>query len=236
MSIVGLAASVSVIIFYIVPRVLDGKDPLTVCLIGAFIIAVISIFMSHGLNVRTSVALGSTLIVLGVTAGLAVLFVHISQVSGFGSEEAFYIQIGIMNINLKGLLLGGIIIGALGVLDDVTIAQSATVEEIHKANPSLPFKELYKRGLSVGREHIASMVNTLALAYFGAGLPLFLLFSADKTKPLWLVVNSELVVEEIIRTLVGSSALILAVPLATVLAAYVFSRRSAESKAISSKV
>ncbi|HYC80108.1 MAG TPA: YibE/F family protein, partial [Candidatus Binatia bacterium] len=135
-------------------------------------------------------------------------------------------------LNLRGLLLGGIILGVLGVLDDITTAQSAAVYEIRRANPALPFKELYSRGLSIGREHISSLVNTLFLAYAGASLPLFLFFTAgDHPQPFWVTLNSEFIAEELIRTLVGSVALMLAVPITTFLAAYYFSRRPVEQSA-----
>ena len=227
-SILGLVFSIGVIIVYIVPGIIDGKNPLLVSLIGAFIIAVFSIYLSHGFNRRTSVALVSTLAALGLAAVLASVFVALARIYGLGSEEAFYVQVGFQDINMKGILLGGIILGALGVLDDVTMAQAASIDEIHQANQSLSFSELYKRGMSVGREHIASMVNTLALAYFGASLPLFLLFVMDETRPFWVIINSEIIAEEVVRTLVGSAALVCAVPIATLLAAYVFSRKKAE--------
>jgi uncharacterized membrane protein len=121
-------------------------------------------------------------------------------------------------------LLGGIMLGVLGVLDDITTAQSAVVDELKRANPSLPFKELYKRGLSVGREHIASLVNTLFLAYAGASLPLFMLFTVYRDQPVWFLLNNEVISEEIVRTLVGSVCLILAVPITTALAAAIFGK------------
>jgi len=149
------------------------------------------------------------------------IFVEGSQLLGLGSEEAMFLQLDpSLTLNLQGLLLSGIIIGTLGVLDDVTASQAAVVDEISKANESLGFKELYKRGLSVGHEHIAALVNTLFLAYAGAALPLFLLFYINKTQPLWVILNGELIAEEIVRTMVGSSALVLAVPITTALAAY----------------
>jgi uncharacterized membrane protein len=122
-------------------------------------------------------------------------------------------------------LLGGIIIGALGVLDDITTGQVAAVEEIHSANPKLPFKELYVRGISVGQEHIASLVNTLVLAYVGASFPLFLLLTINNEVPLWVRFNNEGIAEEVVRTLVGSTALIFAVPIATFLAAFFYEGR-----------
>jgi uncharacterized membrane protein len=193
--------------------------------LGAAVIAVISIFVAHGHTQRTWLALTSTLLTLLGTvavAGLAVLF---AKLSGAASEEAYYIQVGqFENLDLRGLLFGAIIIGTLGVLDDVTTSQVAAIEEIHKANGSLSVTELYHRGMSVGREHIAALVNTLALAYAGASFPLFLLVAAFPTQPLWVTLNSQIIIEEVIRTLVGSSALVLAVPLSSLLAAIVFGR------------
>jgi uncharacterized membrane protein len=125
---------------------------------------------------------------------------------------------------MRGLLLGGIILGALGVLDDITTAQAAAVDELHRANPSLDARELYRRGLSVGREHITALVNTLFLAYAGASLPLFILFTIYNEVPVWVALNSEFVAEEVVRTLVGSMALILAVPITTAAAATIVSR------------
>jgi len=145
-----------------------------------------------------------------------------AKLLGNGSEQAYFIQAGYFgSINLQGLLLGGIIIGTLGVLNDITTAQAATVEEIHLANNQLSFRRLYQKGSSVGREHIASLINTLVLTYVGVSLPLFLLFSVNG-QSLWTVLNSSTIAEEIVRTLVGSMALILAVPVTTVLAAYYF--------------
>ena len=224
-SMLGLAFSILILALYVVPRILDGAEPLQVILTGALLIVLCSLYLAHGFNKRTSVALLSTVLSLGLSALLAALFVHLAKLFGTGSEEAFYLQIGPGGtLNLRGLLLGGIIIGALGVLDDITTAQTAAIEEIRRADPRLSFTELYRRGLSVGREHIASLVNTLALAYAGASLPMFLLFSQDNRQPLWVILNGEFIAEEIVRTLVGSAALVLAVPISTFFAAYFFSR------------
>ncbi len=225
-SIIGLLVSILVIAKLIVPQIIAGQNPVLISLLGAVIIALVSIYISHGFNKRTSIALAGTLITLGLAALMSYAFVLGSRLFGVGSEEAFYLQFSsIKALNLQGLLLGGIILGALGVLDDITTTQSATVEELKKANQSLSFKELYKRGLSVGREHIASLVNTLFLAYVGAALPLFLLFTTTVSQPLWVTLNSEQIGEEIVRTMVGSIALILAVPITTFLAAYYFSKQ-----------
>jgi len=147
-----------------------------------------------------------------------------TRLFGLGSEESLDLQYGALkNINLQGLLLAGIIIGALGVLDDITTAQTAAVAELKLANAKLSFDELYRRGMAVGKEHITSLVNTLALAYAGASLPMLLLFTVYQ-QPLWVTLNSEFVVEEVVRTVVGSLALTVAVPITTFLAAYWFSR------------
>jgi uncharacterized membrane protein len=224
-SILGLTASILILFYYVAPQLIGGADPIWVTLIGAFLIAICSILLGHGFHKRTYVALLSTLITLAVSVLLADLFVRGSYLFGMGTEEAFYLQAGgAAAFDLQGLLLGGIIIGMLGILDDVTTAQSATVEEIRRANNQLHFRELYQRGLSVGKEHIASLVNTLVLAYVGASLPLFLLFTLNSQHiPRWVLLNGEFMAEEIIRALAGSVALVLAVPISTSLAAYFFS-------------
>jgi uncharacterized membrane protein len=160
------------------------------------------------------------MVTLAFATGLADLIVGLAHLSGRGSDEALFLQTGYLEtVNLRGLLLGGIVLGALGVLDDITTAQAAAVEEISRADPGLGVRDLYRRGLSVGREHITSLVNTLVLAYAGASLPLFILFTLNTNQPLWVTLNSEFVAEEIARTIIGSLALTLAVPITTALAA-----------------
>ncbi|OGE76166.1 MAG: hypothetical protein A3C85_01740 [Candidatus Doudnabacteria bacterium RIFCSPHIGHO2_02_FULL_48_21] len=220
-SILGLTVSIVVLTLYVVPRILEGSDPLAASLVGALITAVISLYFAHGFSKQTSIALASTVLTLALATGIAILFVTVSRLFGLGSEEAYYLRmLQYDSIDLRGLLLGGIIIGALGVLDDITSSQTATIFELSKANPELSFPELYHSGLRVGREHIASLVNTLVLAYAGASFPLLLIFTVNKNIPIWATLNSELVAEEVIRTLVGSVTLVLAVPIATAIAAY----------------
>jgi len=167
----------------------------------------------------------STLITLGISIGLATFFVNISRLLGQGSEDAMFLaNSSLGEINLQGLLLAGIIIGTLGVLDDITTAQTSVVGELRLANPTLSKHELHKRALVVGKEHISSLVNTLVLAYAGASLPLFLLFSAYPDTPFWYSLNSQFISEEVVRTLVGSTALILAVPISTYIAAHFLSK------------
>lgn len=143
---------------------------------------------------------------------------------GVGNEDTFYLaSISSVDIDLRGILLAGVIIGMLGVLDDVTVAQAATIDEIKRANPKTQFKQLYKAGMSVGRDHIASLVNTLALAYVGSSLPLFLLLYINSANiPIWVTLNSEFIAQELIRTMAGSIAIVLAVPITSLIAAKVF--------------
>jgi len=227
-SVAGLIVGLIILTTFVVPQILEGHSPLIISIVGAVVIAVLSLYLAHGFSRRTGVALIGTIATLLVATGLAVGFVELTGLAGLGSEEAYFLQIDPrVAINLKGLLLGGILIGALGVLDDITTAQVAVVSELKLANPALSKRELYARGISVGREHIASLVNTLALAYVGASFPLLLYFALDSPQPLWVTFNSEFIAEEIVRTLVGSSALVLAVPLTTFLAAWFFGRENA---------
>lgn len=223
-SLLGLLVSIGILGLYIVPQIINGADPLSTSLIGSSLIACLSIYVAHGYNRRTTIALLGIIITLGLSTLLAFTFVHLGKLFGMGSEEVMFFSGRLEWINLRGLLLGGIVIGALGVLDDITTAQSATVDELSRANPDLTFHELYGRGMSVGREHVASLINTLALAYAGASLPLLLLFYSDKYYPTWVTFNSEFLAEEIVRTLVGSATLLLAVPISTWLAAYSFQK------------
>lgn len=225
-SIIGLSLSILVIILFIIPQILSGKDPVFITITGALFIMITTIYLAHGFSKQTSIAVLSTFITLIFTAILSILFVKVAHLTGLGSEAAYGLTLNAdININLKGLLLGGMILGTLGVLDDITTAQAATVFELKKANSSLKFADLIKRGLNVGKEHISSLVNTLMLAYAGVALPFFIILALNPTdKPWWFMLNMEAVSEEIIRTLAGSMGLILAVPITTILAAWAISK------------
>lgn len=226
-SIIGLLVSVAILLWFIVPRIAAGSDPLIISIVGSYLIACTSLYLAHGFNKRTTIALFSTCLTLALAALAAVFSVQFAQLFGMGTEESLFLQTGqFAGVNLRGLLIGGFIIGALGVLDDITTAQTAAIDEISKANPALSFRELRTAGFSVGKEHIASLINTLALAYVGASLPLFLLFQEHSDLPTWMIVNSESIAEELVRTLVGSTALLLAVPIATWSAAYFLRNRT----------
>jgi uncharacterized membrane protein len=224
-SLVGLAVTLVILTKWIVPQIVLGGNPVLISFLGSVVIASLSLFLAHGFHKRTVISWVSILITLIISLVFALFAVSFAQLFGMGSDEAVDLTLGYFeNVDLKGLLLGAIVIGALGILDDVITTQVATVEEIQNAHTRFSFWELYRRGLSVGKEHIASLVNTLVIAYAGASLPVFL-FITTSENPLWVILNNEYMAEEIVRTLVGSTTLILAVPISTLLAAYIYSRR-----------
>jgi len=230
-SILGLIISLGVILKYIVPQILAGHDPLTVSIIGCLIIMVTTIYLAHGFSVKTTIAVISTFLTLVGIGILSALFVKITFLTGLGSEDAASLRFGATsNIDFRGLLLWGILIGALGVLDDVTTGLSASVFELHKASPGMTFPQLFKSGLAIGKEHISSLVNTLVLAYAGAALPIFLMITLNVNRyPLWSILNDGLIIEEVVRTLAGSIGLVAAVPLTTLLATLYVTRSSRKS-------
>lgn len=228
-SLLGLAFSVLVLSKFIVPQLMKGTDPLLITSLGTLVIAGVSLFLAHGFHKRTLASFFSTMLTLLLALGLSDIFVRVTDLFGKGTEEAFFLQsAGLGDLNLRGLLLAGIVIGTLGVLDDITTAQTAVVGELRQANQSLNAKELYHRAIVVGREHIASLVNTLVLAYAGTALPLFILFQMNESTPLWMTFNTEMIAEEIVRTIIGSSALILAVPISTIIAVYLLKNETVE--------
>ncbi|MFB6837765.1 YibE/F family protein [Streptomyces sp. NPDC056361] len=222
MALVALAMSFLVLTFFILPAILQGSNPLIVAVVGSSAIMLIALYMCHGLSARTSVAVLGTLISLLLIGLLGSLFIGWASLSGNTDDSTGLIHGLYPEIDMSGLLLAGVIIGSLGVLDDVTVTQTSAVWELHQADPGMGPRALYRAGIRIGRDHIASVVNTLVLAYAGAALPLLLLFSIAQSS-MGTVANSELVAEEIVRTLVGSIGLVAAVPVTTVLAALVVS-------------
>lgn len=216
-ALVGMALTLAVLVGFVARSVLDGHDPLTVAVVAASVIAFVSLFLTHGFNPHAAVALVGTLASLVVTLGLSWVFFRASRFTGLATEEGLTLPL-IADIDLVPLLLGGALLGALGALDDVTVTQVATVAELKHRNPDLGVAELVSSGIRVGRDHIASTVNTLLLAYAGASMPLLLLFAVSH-QSLASVANSELVAVEIVRTLCGSVGLVAAVPVTTALAA-----------------
>jgi uncharacterized membrane protein len=219
-ALAGLGMSLVVLVKFVLPAILDGREPLAVAVVGGATIMFLALYLAHGLSAATTTAVLGTLASLFLTAVLALLFVEISAFTGLGSEEAAFLQISQQQVNLEGLLLASIIIGTLGVLDDVTVTQASAVWELQRANPEYGLRNLFGAGIRIGRDHIASTVNTLVLAYAGASLPLLILFSVSD-RALDQVVNTEIVAEEVVRTLVGSIGLVASVPITTGLAALV---------------
>ena len=225
MALVGLVISVLVLAVFVLPALLRGSDPLAVALVGSAVIAFVALYLAHGFNERTTVALLGTLASLLLTGLLGLVFVELSKFTGLASEEAGILQLTAGHIDVQGLLLAGIVIGSLGVLDDVTVTQVSAVSQLHTADRSAGARSLYRRALTIGRDHIASTVNTLVLAYAGASLPLLLLFT-ETGRPFGDVVNGEVVAVEVVRTLVGSIGLVASVPITTALAVAVVVRDS----------
>ncbi|MFJ6905686.1 YibE/F family protein [Streptomyces griseoluteus] len=222
MALVALAVSFLVLTLFILPAVLQGSNPLLVAVVGSSAIMLIALYMCHGLSARTSVAVLGTLVSLLLIGVLGSQFIGWAALTGNTDDNTGLIHGLYPSIDMSGLLLAGVIIGSLGVLDDVTVTQTSAVWELHEANPSMGWRGLYRAGIRIGRDHIASVVNTLVLAYAGAALPLLLLFSIAQSG-VGTVATSELVAEEIVRTLVGSIGLVASVPVTTALAALVVS-------------
>ncbi|WP_416478236.1 YibE/F family protein [Streptomyces sp. LKA04] len=222
MALISLAISFLLLNFFILPAILQGSNPLLVAVIGSSAIMLIALYLCHGLSARTSVAVLGTLISLLLIGVLGSLFIGWAALTGNTDDNTGLIHGLYPSIDMSGLLLAGVIIGSLGVLDDVTVTQTSAVWELHEANPTMGWRGLYRAGIRIGRDHIASVVNTLVLAYAGAALPLLLLFSIAQSG-VGTVANSELVAEEIVRTLVGSIGLVASVPVTTALAALVVS-------------
>src|ERR687897_656878 len=219
-ALVGLAASGVVLVAFVVPALLRDEPALLVALTGAVAIAFIALYLAHGVKIGTTVALAGTLVSLAITTGLAMLVVTMTQLTGLADQNAQVLRVTADAIDLRGLLVAGIVVGALGVLDDVTVSQVSIVAALRRANPGLPRRMLYREAIRVGRDHVASTVNTLVLAYAGASLPL-LLFFAQGTQPVERLITGELISVEIVRMLVGSIGLVASVPITTALAAAV---------------
>ncbi|MGD9571500.1 MAG: YibE/F family protein [Thermoleophilia bacterium] len=215
-ALIGLGFSLGIVVLFVVPGILEGHEPVAVATVGALAIMLITIPLAHGLGPKSVAAALGTSVALGITLGLAEFATDVAHITGFGSEEASILS-ATTDTSIQGLLLAGIVIGALGVLDDLTVTQASTVMALRRADPHLGGRRLFSEGLSVGHDHIAATVNTLVLAYAGASLPVLLIFSVGGTS-FGDALNSEFVAAEIVATLVGSIGLIAAVPITTALA------------------
>ncbi len=191
-ALVGLAISFGVLVRFMLPAILVGKNPVAVAVVGSAAIMFVTLYLTHGVNARTTTAVLGTVGALFLTGVLAWVFVAGTHLTGMATEESGLLAASLSGVSLQGLLLGGIVIGSLGVLDDVTVTQASAVWELHRANPEYGFHRLYAAGLRIGRDHIASTVNTLVMAYAGASLPLLVLFTLSSRR-LGDVLTSEIV-------------------------------------------
>jgi uncharacterized membrane protein len=221
-ALISLALSIGAVLFLLIPALLAGWPPALAALLVAGLVLSTTLFFTHGFKPRVVITFIGTFGAVAVTCLIAWIWTTWMRFTGFGDDESVYLNFATGGtIDLVGLLLGGIIVGLLGVLDDVSITQASVVEELKSANPNFGFKDLYERALRVGRDHVGSLVNTLALAYAGTALPMLLLYAFSASSPLTLL-NQEVIAAEVLRIMVGSIGLILAVPFTTAMAAWYF--------------
>ncbi len=221
-ALVGLVISVAIVVFFILPAIVAGRDAMLVALVGGGAIALVTLYLAHGYTALTHAATLGTFAALLLTVTLSWAAVAVARFSGLVGDESFFL-LALPEVDIGGLILAGITLGALGALDDVTVTQASAVWEVHGANPSLDAESLYRSGIRVGRDHIVSTVNTLLLAYAGASLPLLILFSLSQ-QTVGVVASSEVIAVEIVRTLVGSIGLVASVPITTWLASRLAAR------------
>ena len=217
-SVLSIGVSLVVILYYIIPRILAGDNPIVVSLIGSVLFLAITQYLIYGWTLKTQIAMLGIAASVVVTGFLSVWFSQFAYLSGFGDENAMYLMQQAGNINIRNLLVASIIVGTLGVLDDLVIGQASSVIELHIANPSMTFKQRYASAMNIGRDHVAATVNTLVLAYLGASMSMFLLFTLNQVA-VGTMINLNYVAEEIVRSLVGTLGLFAAVPITTFLAA-----------------
>jgi uncharacterized membrane protein len=220
LAILGLGFAFVVLLTFMLPALLAGGSPVWVTLVGSSAIMFVVLYLAHGFSARTTTALVGTLSGLALTAVLGAVAVAAARLTGFADENALQLQQYDPTLDFTGLVLAGLVVAGLGVLNDVTITQASAVWQLHELSPELGWRELFARGMAIGRDHIASTIYTVVFAYAGAALPLLLLFEIYQ-RPFGTVLTGSLVAEEVIRTLVGAIALVAAVPLTTAVGALV---------------
>jgi uncharacterized membrane protein len=227
-SLIGLTFAFVVLLQFVLPGLLGEDSPTLVSLVGSAAIMFVVLYLAHGFSARTTTALVGTLFGLTLVAVMGSVAVSVARLTGLTSDETIQLHGYDPTLDFSGLVLAGIVVAGLGVLNDVTITQASAIWQLHEVSPEMSWRELYKRGMAVGRDHIASTVYTIVFAYAGAALPLLLLFEIYST-PMWTLVTSSALAEEVIRTLVGAIALVLAVPVTT--AAGAFFAKAADTQA-----
>jgi uncharacterized membrane protein len=218
-SLVGLAFAFAVLLWFVVPGLLADESPTLVGLVGSAAIMFVVLYLAHGFSARTTTALVGTLFGLALIAVMGSVAVSAARLTGLTSEETIQLSTFDPTLDFSGLVLAGVVVAGLGVLNDVTITQASAVWQLNEASPDMTWRQLFGRGMAIGRDHIASTVYTIVFAYAGAALPLLLLFELYH-RPFWVTLTSAAVAEEVIRTLVGAIALVLAVPLTTAVGAF----------------
>jgi uncharacterized membrane protein len=226
-SLLGLSVTLAIVVRFVVPAILAGRPAPLVALVAAVLVMVVTLYLVHGVGEKTTAAVVGTSLALTITVALGAVFVSTSRLTGFTSDDALLARALVQGLDLQGLVLAGLIIAALGVLDDVTVTQASTVFALRGTDPDLTARELLARAMVVGRDHIASVVNTLVLAYVGASLSLFVVFAVGDVA-LIDQLNAEALATEVVQTIVGSIGLVLAVPMTTALAAWLAVRTSDE--------
>ncbi|GAB2936668.1 YibE/F family protein [Rhodococcus aerolatus] len=216
-ALLGLVIAFAILAGFVVPALLGGRSAVLVALVGGAAILFAVIYLAHGVSLRTSSALLGTLAALGLSGVLAQVAVALTRVTGLSEEQNTTVQVYLGQVSITGLLLAGFVIGSLGVLNDVTVTQASAAFELAALDPTAPRRRVYTGAMRVGRDHIASTVYTLVLAYAGSALPLLLLFSVAG-RSLRDVLTGDVVAVEVVRALVGGTALVLAVPLTTAIA------------------
>lgn len=217
-SLIGLGITFAILLLFVVPAILDGRSPMLIAIVGSTAIMLTVLYLAHGFTLTTTVAVAGTLVSLTLTAIMATVATAAIHLSGITDESSLYLTVTNTQINMRGLLMASIVIGSLGVLDDVTITQSMTVSELAQANPAYRFRQLYRGASRVGRAHISSVINTIVLAYAGASMPLMLLFALSGT-PVVELLTTQYISQELVRSAVGTLGLIAAVPITTAIAA-----------------
>ncbi|MFH1427869.1 MAG: YibE/F family protein [Patescibacteria group bacterium] len=226
-ALIGLGITFFIILKMILPLIVAGHNPILVTIGGAILIMMTTLYIVHGFNKKTTAAVFGTIIGLFIISFISWLFTELTKLTGLAAEESlFIIDVLGVQLNMKGILLAGMIIGALGVLDDITIGQASAVQQIKETNPKLSIKQVYKRAMKVGVDHVGSIVNTLFLAYAGSSIALLLLFQANQPPftDFSHIINHGVIAEEIVRAICGSIGLIVIVPIITLIAAFMFDK------------
>jgi uncharacterized membrane protein len=222
MAILGLAFSALTIYYFLLPALLAGEPPVLVAAVSASAIMYVVLYATHGLNLRTSTALAGTLAGIALMAALSIMAIGYTRLTGVADETSGMVTTFATGLDFQGLLICGVMLAGLGVLNDVTITQASSVWELRAASPAMSRRHLFSSAMRIGRDHIASTIYTIAFAYAGASLAVLLLLTIYD-RPLLQLISSESLAEEIARTLITSTGLILAVPITTAIATLVSS-------------